>query len=34
LMKAYEKVSSNRAMYMKIFAILGVFALFFVLFLM
>lgn len=34
LMKAYEKVSSNRAMYMKIFAILGVFALFFILFLM
>ena len=34
LMKAYEKVSSNTAMYMKIFAILGIFVLFFVLFLM
>mmetsp|Transcript_28416 Transcript_28416/g.47749 ORF Transcript_28416/g.47749 Transcript_28416/m.47749 type:complete len:168 (+) Transcript_28416:1-504(+) len=34
LMKAYEKVSGNRAMYMKLFAIFGVFAIFFVLFLM
>jgi hypothetical protein len=34
LMKAYEKVSSNSAMYWKLFAIIGAFALFFVLFLM
>lgn len=34
LMKAYESVSSNNAMYMKLAAILGAFILFFVLFLM
>eukprot|EP01035_Chromulina_nebulosa_P020995 gene20995-27208_t len=34
LMSAYEKASSNRGLYMKIFAILVIFILFFVLFLM
>lgn len=34
LLKAYETVSSNRGMYMKIFGILAIFILFFVLFLM
>lgn len=34
LLKTYEKVSSNKALYMKVFAILALFILFFVLFLM
>lgn len=34
LMKTYEKVSSNRGLFMKLFAILGVFAVFFILFLL
>lgn len=34
LMKAYEKASSNSGMYMKLFAILAIFVLFFTLFLM
>jgi syntaxin 5 len=34
LLKTYEKVSSNRGLYLKIFGILGLFALFFFLFLL
>jgi len=34
LLKTYEKASSNRGLYMKIFGILAVFILFFILFLL
>jgi syntaxin 5 len=34
LLKAFEKASSNKAMFMKLFAIFGIFALFFIIFLL